>query len=63
MCAGEGAGVIANIWNASLDRSNICTMLGEKTEESGANARKDVAPPPLSSRQTQMTQRMCGFVA
>lgn len=30
ICAGEGAGVIANIWNGSLDKSNICTTPGEK---------------------------------
>lgn len=27
ICAGKGAGVIANIWNGSLDKKNICTML------------------------------------
>ncbi len=33
ICAGKGAGVIANIWNGSLDKRNICTMLGEKQAE------------------------------
>lgn len=26
ICAGEGAGAIANTRNGSLDKSNICTM-------------------------------------
>lgn len=30
ICAGEGAGVIANIWNGSSDKRNICTILSEK---------------------------------
>lgn len=29
ICAGEGAGVIANIRNGSLDKSNICTTPAE----------------------------------
>lgn len=33
ICAGKGARVIANIWNGSLDKRNICTMLGEKQTE------------------------------
>lgn len=39
ICAGEGAGVIANIRNASLDRSNICTTLGGKTRGGGRGKR------------------------
>lgn len=30
ICAGKGAGVIANIWNGSSDKRNICTILSEK---------------------------------
>lgn len=30
ICAGKGARVIANIWNGSSDKRNICTMLSEK---------------------------------
>lgn len=33
ICAGKGARVIANIWNGSLDKRNICTMLREKETE------------------------------
>lgn len=33
ICAGKGARVIANIWNGSLDKRNICTMLSEKQTE------------------------------
>lgn len=33
ICAGKGARVIANIWNGSLDKRNICTMLREKQTE------------------------------
>ena len=33
ICAGKGARVIANIWNGSLDKRNICTMLREKPTE------------------------------
>ena len=33
ICAGMGARVIANIWNGSLDKRNICTMLREKETE------------------------------
>lgn len=43
ICAGEGAGVIANIWNGSLDKSNICTMLSEEQTEAqrGGEDRKE----------------------
>lgn len=33
ICAGKGARVIANIWNGSLDKRNICTMQREKQTE------------------------------
>lgn len=33
ICAGKGARVIANIWNGSLDKRNICTMLRQKQTE------------------------------
>lgn len=33
ICAGKGAGVIANIWNGSLDKRNICTMPRERESE------------------------------
>lgn len=33
ICAGKGARVIANIWNGSLDKRNICTMPREKQTE------------------------------
>lgn len=37
---GEAAGATANIWNASLDKRNICTMLrGE--EEAGTERRRE----------------------
>ena len=43
ICAGEGAGVIANIWNGSLDKSNICTMLRDEQTEAqrGREDRKE----------------------
>lgn len=33
ICAGKGGRVIANIWNGSLDKRNICTMRREKQTE------------------------------
>lgn len=30
ICAKRGARVIANTWNGSLDKRNICTMIYEK---------------------------------
>lgn len=33
ICAGKGARVIANIWNGSLDKRNICAMLRVKQTE------------------------------
>lgn len=37
---GEAAGATANIWNASLDKRNICTML-RREEEAGMEGRKE----------------------
>lgn len=33
ICAGKGARVIANIWNGSLDKRNICTILRERDRQ------------------------------
>lgn len=41
ICAGKGARVIANIWNGSLDKRNICTMLWEKqTREQNSESKR-----------------------
>lgn len=37
ICAGKGVRVIANIWNGSLDKRNICSMLREKPAEQQKN--------------------------
>jgi len=41
ICAGTGARVIANIWNGSLDKRNICTMPCEKQREEETKGAKN----------------------
>lgn len=51
ICAGKGARVIANIWNGSLDKSNICTMLREKQTEEQKSKREGKRENEIKKRE------------
>lgn len=56
ICAGKGARVIANIWNGSLDKRNICTMLREKqTEEQKSESEKRSVKKERKQRKREGT--------
>lgn len=55
ICAGKGARVIANIWNGSLDKRNICTMPREKqTEERGSEQERGNARERKGGKGSEM---------
>lgn len=60
ICAGEGAGAIANIRNGSSDKSNICTMPADRG--AAPKARNDAAAPALRSHRTETTRQICVFI-
>lgn len=62
ICAGKGARVIANIWNGSLDKRNICTMLREKqTEEQEWKWRKEWKRKKEKERKREQMKQSQSF--
>lgn len=57
ICAGKGARVIANIWNGSLDKRNICTMLREKQTEEQKSASEKKSAKKKRRRQKAKKER------